>query len=343
MKKVWKILVVTIMVMSLCACGQTESGTQETETQGDGGNTAESSTVENAGGEESKQVVYIPKNTGDFWSYVEAGVTDAATEQGIEVSVRYPDKNLDAASEISLLEDVINTEPDAIVISPVDMDALVEPVERAMNQGIPVILIDTTVASDNYVCAYLTDNYAAGELAAEQMHELLGGEGGKVAVFNTSPSSNSGVARAQGFIDKCESQYPEITCMEQLYGEGDSTKTSTQALDTITANPDIKAFYCIDDLTTIAAANALLQADRTDVILGGFDSNSDEIALMNDGVIQFLVVQQPYQMGYMGMNAACDTLKGNQPAHDDYDTGSFLINQENKDSEEAQKVLNPLG
>ena len=280
MKKFLSVVLACALMFSLAACsgGEAESGEETT-------------------GDETCQVVYIPKNTGDFWSYVEAGVVEAAEEYGVDVSVRYPDKNLDAASEISLLEDVINTEPDAIVISPVDMDALVEPIERAMDQGIEVILIDTTIASDNYVCAYLTDNYAAGELAADQMHELLGEEGGKVAIFNNRPSSNSGVERAQGFIDKCEAEYPEIECMEQLYNEGDSAKTSSQALDTITANPDIKAFYCIDNITTVAAANVLIQADRTDIILGGFDSDNDEIALLNDGIVQFLVVQQPYQMG----------------------------------------------
>ena len=86
----------------------------------------------------------------------------------------------------------------------------------------------------------------------------------------------------------------------------------------------------------------MVQMERTDIILGGFDSDADEIALMKDGIISFLMVQQPYQMGYMAMEACYKALQGEDVPHEALDTGCAIITQENMDTEESQKLLNPL-
>lgn len=337
MKKVWSSVLVLILVLSLTACGSEKQPEQEADI-------AEESTQQEVGlaEEEKLDLVFVSKMSGDFWSYMEAGMKKAAEENDVNLDIVIPNPQMQADRQIAVFEDALNAGPDAILMAPVEQDALVEPAKTAMEQGIPVILVDSRISTEDFVTAFCTDNLSAGAKAADQMAEVLGEEGGTVAIYAGSPSSNSDLSRANGFIDRVAEKYPQITVMEPQYNNGDAATTSTQVLDTITANPDLTAIYCINGTTTIAAGNSLLQLDRKDIVLGGFDAYKDQIELLNKEIVTFLVVQQPYQMGYQGVNAAVQAAQGNTPEHEVVDTGCFIVTQDNKDTEEAQSVMNPL-
>ena len=244
--------------------------------------------------------------------------------------------------QVDLLYDVINSQPDAIVLSPVNADPLVAPSQTAMEENIPVILVDTLIGTDDYVNAYMTDNVAAGAMAAEEMARLMNYEGA-VHLFAGSPASTANVDRLKGFEDYMAANCPKIKVLGTLYSEADINLCTTQTVDVLSANPDLKAIFAVDEVRTSGCGTALIQQGRgNDIILGGFDANNDTVALMEEGVVNFLTVQQPFQMGYLAFGAALETLKGNQPEHSIVDTGCTVILRENMNEEEMQKLLFPL-
>ena len=290
---------------------------------------------------ESYDIVFIPKGVADFWSIVAAGFEQAAKDAGMDCRVIYPTKE-EAAVQVDLLYDVINSQPDAIVLSPVNADPLVAPSQTAMEENIPVILVDTLIGTDDYVNAYMTDNVAAGAMAAEEMARLMNYEG-TVHLFAGSPASTSNVDRLKGFEDYMAANCPKIKVLGTLYSEADINLCTTQTVDVLAANPDLKAIFAVDESRTSGCGTALIQQGRDkDIILGGFDANNDTVALMEEGVVSFLTVQQPFQMGYLAFGAALETLKGNQPEHSVVDTGCTVVLRENMNEEEMQKLLFPL-
>ena len=337
-QKFLAIFLIMAMLLSLTACGQSDSSpaapsaSSENQTISDTQQTQEKPTI-----------VFVSKGPDDFWAYVEAGVAEAAEKYGINTYTILPDKAYQADRQVVAMDDVINTAPDGIVFAPLDTDACVLPAKTAMDAGIPVTLVDTLIASEDYISAFMTDNRAAGAKAADHMAEVLGDKGGVIALFSGSATSPSDFDRIQGFIEQCEEKYPKLICLEPMYNNGgDAAQTASQATDILQAHPEVAGIYCINNWTTTAIANVMIQMERTDIVLGGFDSDADEIALMKEGLISYLMVQQPYQMGYMAMEACYKALQGENVSHEALDTGCAIITQENMDTEESQKLLNPL-
>ena len=163
------------------------------------------------------------------------------------------------------------------------------------------------------------------------MAELLGENGGKVAVFANDPQAASDVDRIQGFVDRCKEKYPAIECMDVQYYNNDLNRCSTQVSDTITANADLAGLFCVNNQSALAAGNVLVSYQKESLKFVGFDSDQDEIALMKSGVIDALMVQEPYQMGYLGVEKMLQHLKGESVPKDNIDPGCKIFTMDNID------------
>ena len=158
MKKVLSILLAAAMLLALAACSspaKTETAApaaEETATEPAAAETAEetSEAEEAPATEEAKtslDIVFIPKGVADYWSIVQAGFENAATELGMTPRVVYPSKE-EAGVQIETVMDVINSKPDAIVLAPVSGDALVSACQEIQKAGIPLIIADTAIPTE---------------------------------------------------------------------------------------------------------------------------------------------------------------------------------------------------
>lgn len=292
-------------------------------------------------GESGKKIVFISKGVHDFWTTVSGGVEKGAMENDLELTVLHPDRNDNAERQATVMFDAINTRPDAILLAPVEMDALVAPCKEAMDAGIPVILVDTGISSDDFIVGFSTNNENAGRMAADAMAKIINNKG-KVHIISGLAAASSDSSRARGFSERMKEAYPGITVLGILYHEGNMAVAANQTVDIIMANPDIAGFYTINDISTMGCGNGLIQADRTDLILCGFDANDDLVSMLEEGVIDSLVVQQPFKMGYMGAQAAAKVLKGEKVRHETVDTGCSIVTKDNVSDPEVQKLLFPL-
>ena len=155
-----------------------------------------------------KRIGVVPKGRAHlFWQSVHAGANKAAGETGVEVEWNGPASETDFNGQLQIVEAMINKRLDAIVLAPIDKKAMVSIVERAMRANIPVVIFDSPVDTDQFVAQVATDNYKAGQLAAERMGEITGGKG-KIAIVAVQVGAASTMAREQGFEDTIKSKYP---------------------------------------------------------------------------------------------------------------------------------------
>jgi ribose transport system substrate-binding protein len=279
------------------------------------------------------KVIFIAMDSIDeHWLKVKAGTEDKAAELGnVTLTFNAPPGKVDASVQLQMVEDAITQQVDAILLAPLNRDALVPGVEKAKNAGIKVIIIDSIVSTSNYDAFFSTDNGAAARLAADELAKLINSQG-KIAIVNAQAGSGTTMTRENDFKDQIAKNYPNITVVGTQYSDGDKTRALNIATDFMTANPDLAGFYATNEGSTVGAGNAIAQAGKTGAIkFVGFDWSADTKALVDGGVLQATMVQNPYQMGYLGVQAAVDLVSGKTVAKD-VDTGVTVVTRDNADS-----------
>jgi ribose transport system substrate-binding protein len=178
----------------------------------------------------------IPKGTThEFWKTVHAGAQKAADELGnVEIVWQGPLKEDDRIAQIDLVKSAVASGVDGIVLAPLDEKALVEPVEKAIERGIPVVVFDSGLESKKIVSYVATNNYNGGVLAAKRVGELLNGQG-KIIQLRYQVGSESTEKREQGFQDTIRKEFPGITFLsdDQYTGAtADAAQRVSQSLVT---------------------------------------------------------------------------------------------------------------
>ena len=289
---------------------------------------------------ESYSIAVVPKGTThSFWKTVKAGAEAACAEAGAEMSWKGPADETDIARQKAILENFITKGVDAIVMAACDADAMIPIVKQAMGAGIPVITIDSGISSDDALSFVATDNVEGARQAAIKLAELIGEEG-EVGVIPFIKGAASSDMREEGFV-KGIGEYPNIKLVATLYSSGDIEKAMKATENMLTANPDLKGIFAANEPGAIGAARAIEQRGLAgQVMLVGFDASESEIEDLKSGVIQALVVQAPYRMGYEGVKAAIDAIEGRE-VEKRIDTGVEVVTMDNFEDDETQKLLYP--
>jgi ribose transport system substrate-binding protein len=280
----------------------------------------------------TKVVLITMDSVNEHWIKVRAGAEDKAKELGnINLIFNAPPGKVDAAIQVQMVEDAITQQAKVILLAPLSADALVPVIEKAHKAGIKVVLIDSGATTDAYDAFLATDNGAAARTAANTLAELIG-EKGKIAIINAQAGAGTTMTRENDFKDEIAKKYPNITIVGTQYSDGDKTKALNYALDFMTANPDLAGFYGCNEDSSIGTANGVEQNGKTGVIkVVGFDWTADTKAMVERGVIQASMVQNPYTMGYEGLQAGIDLLNGKSVPHQ-VDTGVTVATKGNADS-----------
>jgi len=279
----------------------------------------------------------------EYWQTVRMGSEKAAKEIGIVVPFRGPELETQVDVQIGMFEDAIAKKVDGILLAPCDSEALVRLVEIATKLGIVVMTFDTDINKTTDRISFIaTDNYAAGKLAGQNAGKLLGGKG-KMGVLGHLAGTMDTRERVGGFVDAIKQGFPGIKLLETVYGDGDPQKSLDKARDMMTAHPDLAAFYATYEGGAIGLALAVEQKKKVGKVkIIGFDSSEQEIDYLKKGVIQGFVVQNPFQIGYLGVKTMYEHLAGIKQAPARIDTGVVWVDMKNFNQPEIQKILYPL-
>jgi len=305
---------------------------------------AENSSAKATTGEKRLQIAVVPKGTvHDFWLTVKAGAEAAGQELGVDIIWKGPSEETDVAGQIAMLEDFINKKMDAIVMAACDANGLVPTVDRAVDAHIPVITIDSGLnpEKDRSLCFVATDNIAGAREAARTLCKLIG-EKGKVGLIPFVPGAATSIMREQGFKEELKS-HPNVRLVSTLYSQSDVKKGMDVTEDMLTAHPDIAGIFAANESGAMGCAQALKQRGVAGKVkLVAFDASQAEIDALKEGTIQALIVQNPFKMGYEGVQMAVKAIKG-EKIDRRIDTGVTTVTKENLNDPDIQKVLNPLG
>ena len=283
----------------------------------------------------------IPKGTNHtFWQSVHAGAIKAGQEFGLDIEWNAPQMEIDAARQIAIVENFITRQADGIVLAPVDSEALVTVVERAANSGIPVAIFDSAINTDKIITFVVTDNYLGGVMAADRMAQILDGKG-KVGVIGFMPGSASTMKREAGFVETVEEKYPGIEIVGVKFNMADRAKALAEAENLMTAHPDLAGFFADNESSVDGTVQAVKQrglAGKVKIV--GFDASETLIQDMRAGVIDSIVVQDPFKMGYESTRQMSLHLNG-QATEAHIDSGAYLLETSNVDTPEMQAVVLP--
>lgn len=384
-KKVLSVLLSTAMVATMFAgCGSkkdeaasTDSTKDDaaTEDTADEGDKAEDSGDAAPAGDMHFEIVSKGFQHA-YWQAVKKGADNKAKELGVTINFVGPNTESDIADQVQMLNNAINAAPSAIGFAALDTQAALDAIQTAMDSGIPIIGFDSGVsgAPDGAVLANAsTDNYAAGELAAEKTYEAIkdtiANASGtvRIGVLSQDATSESVGNRGLGFIDKMgelciaagktvnvegNQKFIADSKVEKTEGANVIIEVAVPAtVDASLSKTDCETLLNKDDTIAIYGSNqhsgeAMVSANETlqkfgtgegKVVGVAFDSGAVIKAAVADGTFLGAITQAPVAMGEKLVELMVAAANGESVA--DTDTGCQWYTAENMESEEIAQNL----
>ncbi len=245
----------------------------------------------------------------EFFADIIKGMRKAAAANDVDLIIT--DANSDSTRQNNQLEDFAVQKVDAIIIFPVDPQAVVPAVEHAIDLGIPVVESDIKLNTDRTVTFIGSDNIElgqrAGEYAKNYINEKLGGKAriGVVTWFSDVGQQE----RLQGF-EQVISGMPDVKIVAKQ--NGDAREESMTAVENILqANPDMNVYYGTNEGTVLGGLAAIESAGKIkDIAIIGIDISQDGGRALKEGNIVALIAQQPVVLGEKAIEAALDAVAG---------------------------------
>lgn len=293
-------------------------------------------------------IAVIPKGTShEFWKSINAGAEKARQEleqKGDKINLIWkgPLREDDREQQIQVVENFIARRIDGIVLAPLDSKALTAPVSTATRARIPVVVIDSSLQSQDHISYIATDNVKGGQLGAEHLAKLLNGKG-KVILLRYQVGSASTEDREKGFLEAIK-KYPDIKVLSSDQYTGATRESAYQAAQNILNRygKEVDGMFAVCEPVTVGVTMALKDIGKAGggVKVVGFDSGTQSVEALKRGDIQGLVVQNPMKMGYLGVMTIVEHLK-KQKVQKRIDTGVKVITRENMDEPENKELLTP--
>ncbi len=299
------------------------------------------------GAAEKYTIAVVPMGTThQYWKLIHAGAKKAQTElqaQGLEVELIWkgPLREDDRDQQVQVVENFMARRVSGIVLAPLDMRALVAPVEQAVAAGIPVVIVDAPLNSKAPISTIATNNYLSGRLAAQRLSEVLGGQGNAI-LLRVQVGSGSCEAREQGFLDELAENHPGIKVISSNQHGGATRNTALAASQNLLMRygREVNGIFAPNEST---AAGMLLALDNVGLGKGkvkliGYANSEIFAEALRAGDLQGLVLQDPVKMGYLGVKHIVQVLRG-EKVPERVDTAVVMATPENVDQPVVQELI----
>lgn len=290
------------------------------------------------------EVVYVVlKTTGphmEFWQIVRAGIQAAATELDVEPKIVGPLWEKDIDEQIEILAGVIEEGPDAILLAASDFNRLVPLAEKAAARGITIVTLDSALNSDVPVSFVATDNVAAGLEAGREIDRLVA-QDKVIALISHIRGVATAIDREEGVKTALAHRDPQMV-VGPLYSQNDTEIACRIASDLVERYPNLGGIVAMNENSTLGAGRAIRDlgiAQRVHLV--GFDNSRQEIEFLEDGTVKALVVQRPFNMGYLGIRTLVHAIRGRRVDRVIY-TDAVLVRKDDMFTQENQKLLFPI-
>jgi len=250
---------------------------------------------------------------GYYYVGIAYGAFDAAEEAGVNLEMVAASGYASPEQQLQQMEDILQSDVDAIVMAPSDIFGSVPVVEAAIEAGIPVVNISTEVASSDVV-QVMQDDYLMGQIAADRVAELVGDEGGKGVIIGGPDRATWSQKRTQGFLDQVAAEHPNVEVAAVTNQLVDPAEGLADFEDSVQADPDIDWVYSVHSY--ILPAQSLPPEYQGEIFYVTNGLEPDSQSALENGWIDTIYGIAPVPMGYMGVGKAIEILNGDeQPSY----------------------------
>ncbi len=231
-----------------------------------------------------------------FWSVVQNGVQQAATDMGVTAEYQAPD-TFDMVAMSQLIDAAVASNPDGLVVSIPDAEALRDSISAAIDAGIPVVSMNSgsDVAEELGVLNHVGQTeYEAGFGGGERMAEA----GATNALCVNQEVGNVALdLRCQGFTEAMEAAGATVELLE--VDLADPTEAEQRVIAALQSNPDIDSIFTLGPTGAAPALAAVEAEGRDDLLLATFDLSPEVLRAIEEGRVLFAIDQQQYLQGYL--------------------------------------------
>jgi ribose transport system substrate-binding protein len=297
---------------ALTSCGAADSGSSK------------------GGGGGKKSIAFIQGVAGDqFYITMQCGIQAEAKKLGATVKVQGPQK-FDPTLQKPIVDSVVASKPDAILIAPTDVSAMQAPLKAAADAKIKVVLVDTTVNDPSFAVSQISSDNLGGGKAAFEAIKQLAPKGGKVLVVSVDPGISTTDARVKGFEDATKTD-PSFKYLGVQYSHNEPATAARIVTAALQKDPDIVGVFATNLFAAEGSATGIRQAGKQNQVkVIGFDAGPDQVKALRDGTVQALVAQQPGTIGKDGVQQAMAAL-GGKSTKAKIQTGFTIVTKKNMD------------
>jgi len=278
-------------------------------------------------------------STDAFYVTMKKGAQSAAKRLGVKLVFQGAPNAFSPPTQIPFLNAAIAAKPDAILIAPTDKTALIAPIKKAIQAGIPVATVDTFITSPIAFTNISSDNIAGGKAAGVALATAIGKKG-KVAGISVQPGISTTDQRKQGFESQIKT-YSGLKYLGTQFDNDDQTKASQITSALLTANPDLSGIFAMNVISGNGVTTATKTAGKSGKVkLVEFDAEPLQVQALKSGTIDALIAQDPFDIGRLGVELAVKYVNGQRAGiKKHYGTGSAIITKANVNSPAIKKFL----
>ncbi len=267
--------------------------------------------------DDKKTVALVLKTLNHpFFVDMRRGAQEAADRLGVNLQVQAAEREIDVDKQMQIVENMLQTGIDALVITPSGSREIVSALVKAKAANVPILIVDTRLdakaAADAGVVAQTfigSDNYEGGKLAGDYVVTATGGKA-RVGILEGIPGHETGDSRLRGFRDAV-SKSPGITIVASQPANWERDQGFNVFQNMLQAHPNIDTVFAASDLMALGAIEAIAAAGKTGKIrVVGFDALDDAKKAIAAGTMDASVAQFPYEMGKAAVESAVKVLAG---------------------------------
>ena len=314
MKKALSLILALLMVLSLAACASsqttTEPAKEEAKTETSTETKTEAPAAETSAAEEMK-IGFAMYNVSEFTVLMRDGIQAECDERGAKLITL--EAGYDAATQLDQVENLITQGCDAIVLAPVDADALVPAIDMCEEAGVPLSVVNCALNTDKPYYYVGPDDVQAGEVETQYMMDTLGGKG-NVLVFQCKIGTSYEIQRTEG-IQNVLAKYPDVTVLAIDSANGNRD----EGVDLMenwfeTYGDQIDGVISQNDGMAMGIIQVLQANGKSDIPVIGVDAIEDALVAIDKGELLGTVYQDADLEGRNAVKLAFDLIDGNPPA-----------------------------
>ncbi|HGA2318171.1 TPA: sugar ABC transporter substrate-binding protein [Pseudomonas putida] len=271
--------------------------------------------------EEKPKVALVMKSlANEFFRTMEDGAKDYQKGHANEFDlVANGIKNeTDTGEQIKIVEQMISSGVNALVIAPADSKALVPVLKKAMDAKIVVVNIDNRLDPDVLKSKQISvpfvgpDNRKGARLVGDYLASQKLKAGDQIGIIEGVPTTTNAQQRTAGFKDAMDAAGMKIVSVQS--GNWEIDKGNAVAASMLNEYPDLKALLAGNDSMALGAVSAVRAAGKTgQVQVVGYDNINAIKPMLKDGRVLATLDQAASQQAVYGIQAALQVLKGEKP------------------------------